>query len=248
MKKHSLLLLLLLGQTMAFSQVNPTTDHVDLAGTIGSGRGTAALSYVHNWRLFKKQKWEIGLGLRFTSGFGEKQEYTTAPAKLARTSTIPFVIVLSGQKTENWDTLTVQRPLVNSLNLSANFGYHFNAKWSAGFNIDLIGFSFGQKTSAILTSNGVTRTEPVAKVVPFNLLLTGDLDKGTLNSELFLKYKWNKRWGARAIYQFYFTEYETTTINQVAPDGTEVYRFRQKQNNFGLGLSYQLGSPRSKKL
>lgn len=233
---------LLLAHHVAQGQGSKTTDHVDVAGTIGGSRGTVALSYGHQWKLFKKQKWEAGVGLRFTSGFGEKQEYVTAPARLSRTSTIPFLVVVSGQQTENWDTLTVQRPLVNSFNLTANFGYHFNARWSTGFNIDLIGFSFGRTSSAILTSDGVTRTEPLAKEVPFNLLLTGDLDKGTLNSEFFIKYSWNDQWGLRAIYQFYFSEYETSTLHQVAPDGTEVYRFRQKQNNFGLGLSYQLNT------
>jgi hypothetical protein len=215
-----------------------TNQFADLTGAIGSSRGTIALSYVHNWKLGKKQKWEAGFGARLTTSFGTKQEYTTAPAKLARGTTVPFAVVLAEQKTENWDTLTVQRPLVNSLNISANFGYNFNSKWSAGFNIDLIGFSFGRKTSAILTSNGITKTEPVAKPASFNVLLTGDLDYGNLNSEFFIKYKINNRWGIRAVYQFNFTEYKTTTIKQIAPDGTEVDRFRQKANNLGAGVSY----------
>ena len=135
----------------------------DLTGTVGQSQGTVSASYVYNWRLGKKKKWEAGLGLRYTGYFGVKRDFTTAPGRLARSTTTPFVIVFAGQKIENWDTLTVQRPFVNSVNLSANFGYNFNAKWSAGFNIDLIGFSFGRTTSAILTSNGVTRTEPAAK-------------------------------------------------------------------------------------
>ncbi len=205
---------------------------------VGSSRSTLALSYVHNWKLGKKQKWEAGLGARFTTAFGTKQEYTTAPARLARGTTVPFVIVFAEQKIENWDTLTVQRPLVNSLNISANFGYNFSSQWSAGFNIDLIGFAFGRKTSAILTSNGITKTETAAKPASFNVLLTGDLDYGNLNSEFFIKYKLNNRWAVRGIYQFYFSEYKTTTIKQIAPDGTEVDRFRQKANNFGAGVSY----------
>jgi hypothetical protein len=213
---------------------------IDLAGTVGSSRGAAALSYVHNWKLGKKQKWEAGIGARFTSSFGTKQEYTTAPARLARTNTIPFLIVFAGQKTENWDTLTVQRPWANSLNITANFGYNFNSKWSAGFNIDLLGFAFGRKSPAVLTSDGITRTEPAATVSSFNALLTGDLDYGNLNSEFFLKYKLNEKWGIRGVYQFLFNEYKTTTIKQIAPDGTEVNRFRSKANNFGLAVSYQL--------
>jgi len=227
-----------LTQTSKLARVN---EFVDAAGTIGSSRGSAAVSYVYNWRAGQKRKWEIGIGGRITSSLGTKQEYTTAaPARLTRTNTIPFIIVFAGQKYENWDTLTVQRPLVNSLNLTANFGYNFNTRWSGGFNIDLIGFSFGRKTAAILTSNGITRTEAAAKPAGFNVLLTGDFDYGSLNSEFFLKYKLNSRWSLRGIYQFLFTEYKTTSIKQTAPDGTEIDRFRSKQNNLGASISYQL--------
>lgn len=211
---------------------------VDFAATIGQSQGTTALSYVYSWKIGKRKKLEAGIGARFTSMLGEKVEYITAPAKLARTHTTPFLIFFAGQKTENWDTLTVQRPFVNSLNLSANFGYNFNSRWSAVFNIDLAGVSFGRKSSAILTSNGVTRTEPSAKPARWNALLTGDLDYGSLNSEFSLKYKLNDRWRVRAVYQFIFTEYTTSSIKQTAPDGTMVDRFRNKANNFGAAVSW----------
>lgn len=213
---------------------------LDLAGTVGTSQGTAAASYVYTWKLGKRKRLEAGLGARFTSMFGKKIDFITAPAKFSRTNSTPFLIVFSGQETQNWDTLTVQRPFVNTLNLSANFGYNFSTKWSAIFNIDLIGFSVGRKSSAILTSNGTTRTEPNAKPAGFNALLTGDLDYGNLNSELSIKYKVNDKWSIRGVYQFLFTEYKTETIYQTAPDGTQVKRFRNKANNFGAGISYNL--------
>ena len=168
------------------------------------------------------------------------KDFTTAPARLARSTTIPFVIVFAGQVTQNWDTLTVQRPLTNSLNITANFGYNFNTRLYGGFNIDLIGFTAGRTTSAILTSDGYTTTEPAAKPTTFNVLLTGDNDRGSLNSEFFLKYKAAKRWSLKAVYQFLFVEYKTTNTHQVAPDGTIVTRFRNKANNYGVGIAYQL--------
>ena len=227
---------------VAYGQQSPLpriNQFVDAAATFGNSEGAVAVSYVHNWRIGRKRKWEAGLGIRGTSYFGTKKNFTTAPGRLSRSTTIPFVIVFAGQKTENWDTLTVQRPFVTSFNLSANFGYNFNHRLSGGFNIDLIGFSIGRKSSAILTSNGVTRTEPVTKVPAFNVLLTGDNDYGSLNSEFFLKYKLAEQWAIRGIYQFYFAEYKTTTIKQTAPDGTLVDRFRNKANIFGVGVSYQ---------
>lgn len=223
------------------AQVKKSSKHnefADLTATVGSSQAAIAASYIYNWKLGKKQKWEIGLGARWTSYFGTKKDFTTAPARLARGTTFPFVIVFASQETQNWDTLTVQRPFTNSINISANFGYNFNTTWSAGFNIDLIGFTFGRTTSAIFTSNGITKTEPMAKPAAFNVLLTGDNDYGTLNSEFFLKYKLNNKWAVKAAYQFVFVEYKTKDIKQTAPDGTIVDRFRIKANTLGAGVSY----------
>ena len=210
----------------------------DFSATIGASQQTLAASYVYNWRVGKKRKFELGLGLRNTAYFGIKKDFWTAPANVARSSSVPFLVVVSGQKTENWDTLTVQRPFTNSLNVSANFGYHLSNRWYAGFNIDLIGFTVGRTGSAVFTSNGTTTTEPAAKPAPFNLLLTGDLDLGSLNSEFFVYYNLNDKWSVKAVYQFMFVEYKTTNVKQTAPDGTIVDRFRNKANNAGIGVAY----------
>ncbi|WP_407527837.1 hypothetical protein PDL71_08090 [Lacibacter sp. MH-610] len=242
MKKFIAVLVFLIGgSTVSFAQQSklPKTNQlVDFSATIGTSQQSLAASYVYNWGIGKKRKFELGVGLRNTAYFGVKREYWTAPANLARTSTTPFLIFFAGQKTENWDTLTVQRAFTNSLNISANLGYHINNKLYAGFNIDVIGFTIGQKSSGILVSNGITRTEPEAKPAAFNLLLTGDHDLGTLNSEFFLRYNINKKWSIKGIYQFLFVEYKTTNIKQTAPDGTLNDRFRNKANNFGLGVAY----------
>ena len=210
----------------------------DFSATIGASQQTLAASYVYNWRVGKKRKFELGLGVRNTAYFGIKKDFWTAPASVARTSSIPFLVVVSGQKTENWDTLTVQRPFTNSLNVSANFGYHLSNRWYAGFNIDLLGFTVGRTGSAVFTSNGTTTTEPAAKPASFNLLLTGDLDLGSLNSEFFVYYNLNDKWSLKAVYQFMFVEYKTTNVQQTAPDGTIVERFRNKANHAGIGVAY----------
>ncbi len=246
MRKIFIVAFITISSLIGFAQqksVNTTNKFADITGTIGTSQGSGAASYVYNWKFGfgKKKNWEAGIGARLTSSFGTKLEYTTAgPAKFTRTSTTPFLIVFAGQRPENWDTLTVQRPFVNALNLTANFGYNFSPKWSGGFNIDLIGASFGRKSPAVFLSNGVTITEPSAKPTPFNVLLTGDHDRGSLNSEFFVKYKLNDRWALRGIYQFLFTEHTTENIKQVLPDGSSINRFRNKSNNFGIGVSYQL--------
>lgn len=219
--------------------------YFDLAGTIGQSQGSVSASYVRNWKLWEKRKWEAGFSLRWSSYFGTKTEFITAPARLARTNTTPFLIFFAGQRKETQDTLTVQRPYTNSVNLAINIGYNFSEKWSGGFNIDVIGFTFGRKSAAILTSDGETQTEPAAKPASFNLLLTGDHDRGSLNSEFFLRYHFNETWSMRAIYEFLFVEYKTSSVKQIAPDGTVVDRFRNKANTFGLGVSYHLKTIRN---
>ena len=232
-------MMLLVGMVAAQKESTSKTNRfVDLALTAGASQGSAALSYVHNWKIGKKQKWEIGIGGRLTSYFGTKRDYTTAgPARLTRSHSIPFLIFFADQKPENWDTLNVQRPFTTALNTSINIGYHFNKKWSAGFNIDLIGVTFGRTTNGILTSNGTTRNDSEVKPTAFNVLLTGDHDLGSLNSELFVGYKLSDKWSLRGVYQFYFSEYKTTNLNQVASDGTVITRFRNKVNAFGIGIS-----------
>jgi len=140
-----------------------------------------------------KQDWVYAIA----STFGVKKDLTTAPARLAISTASPFVIVFAAQKTENWDTIAVQRLFVN---------------WC-----------------------GITRTEPDAKLAAFNVLLTDDNDYGSINSEFFLKYKLAEKWDIKAVYQFYFAEYKTNTIEQTAPDGTPVNSFRNKVNALGPG-------------
>jgi hypothetical protein len=223
------------------SKAAATSSFIDLTATVGKDQGSAALSYVYNWKMGKKKRFEMGAGIRWTTYLGEKKEFITAgPASLTRAFSAPFLIVFAGQKEENFDTLTVQRPLINAINLSFNLGYDITARLYGGVNIDVIGFSFGRKSSAVFTSNAESMTESDARPTAFNLLLTGDHDKGTLNSEFFLRYKIGKGWSVKALYQFIFAEYETNTLVQVAPDGTEVTRFRNKANNLGIGIVYHI--------
>lgn len=223
------------------SNLSPFSKRLDFGATLGQSQGSFSLAYNYAKNIGKKRKWEIGAGLRLSSYTGSKKDFITAgPARYTRSFTVPFLIVFAGQNEKNFDTLTVQRPFVNSLNIQFLLGYHLSPKLYAGCNIDLIGASIGRKSSAVFTRNGQTTTDPSVKPVAFNLLLTGDHDRGSLNSEFFLAYSLNKRISLKAIYQFIFIEYQSQTVSQVFDDGVRNTRFRNKANNLGLGLSYQL--------
>jgi hypothetical protein len=219
-------------------QVHDDSQWLDISATVARKQSVLSASWVKNWDIGKAKKIELGIGARLSLYGGNDRAFITAPAKYARTNTTPFYIVIAGQKTWCWDTLTVEEPFTASLNLSGNAGYHFAKNWYAGLNIDLIGFSMGSSSSAVLQSNGNQLIEKKARPYNFNLLLTGDNDLGTLNSEFFIRYQINEQMAIKAIYQFFFTEYKTTTISQTAPDGAEITRFRNKVNAGGLGLVY----------
>lgn len=229
-----MLLVIGIGSVQAQSRIRPSFDFTLAAG---SSQATVSVAGWQHWQLGKKKRLEIGVGPRLSFYTGTKKDFWTAPAKIARGSSTPFLVVFSSQETKNWDTLTVQRPLIFSLNAAIQVAHQIGKRFRAGVNIDLVGFSVGRTTPAVFTSDG-TRQTTEASPVPFNLLLTGDLDKGSLNSEFFLQYKLTENWKLRAVYQFYFAEYQTNTKIQQLPEPNN--RFRNKANLLGLGVSYSL--------
>ncbi|MCU0385421.1 MAG: hypothetical protein MUE38_05295 [Flavihumibacter sp.] len=234
--KHvlTILLVFMISKVQAQNQLRPS---VDLSIAAGSSQATISIAGWHHWQLGKKKRLEIGIGPRITSYIGNKKDFWTAPASIARGSSAPFLVVFSSQETENWDTLNVQRPLVFSMNAAVQVAHQIGKRFRAGINIDLVGFSVGRTSAAVFTSDGRQETTE-AKPVPFNLLLTGDLDKGSLNSELFFQYRLKEKWSIRAVYQFYFAEYKTNTRIQQLPEPND--RFRNKANLLGIGVSYSL--------
>ena len=210
----------------------------DLTLGIGSSQVTGSLSYVHNWKVGKRKKWELGLGTRFTGYFGSNLYFRTAPAKLTSGKTDPTVL-FSKDIEANIDSVLFPKAQISSLNLSLNFGYNFSKKFSAGLSIDAIGFSFGKKQSGIYYGNNYATGVPVtAKPTGFNVLLISDNDKGSLNSELFARYKWNDSWGVKLGLQFFFAEYTTDTDVQTTPGGEKNDRFRKKMAGVGVGVTY----------
>ena len=210
----------------------------DISIGIGSSQGTGSIAYVYNWKIGKRKKWEAGFGARFTSYFGSNLYFKTAPAKLTSGKTGPAVL-FADDIVPNIDSVLFPKAQINSFNLSLNFGYNFSKKFSAGLSIDAIGFSFGKKQSGIYYGNNFATGIPItAKPTGFNLLLISDNDKGSLNSELFARYKWNGSWGVKLGLQFFFAEYTTATEVQTTPGGDKNDRFRKKMAGAAVGVTY----------
>ena len=221
-------------------KIRAVDNFAELTTGIGSSQVTGSLAYVYNWKVGKRKKFELGLGARFTSYFGSNLYFTTAPAKLTSGKTDPTVL-FAKDINQNIDSVLFPKAQINSLNLTLNFGYNFSKKFSAGLTIDAIGFSFGKKQSGIYYGNNFATGVPVtAKPTAFNLLLISDNDKGSLNSELFARYRWNDSWGVKLGLQFFFAEYTTNTEVQTTPGGDKNDRFRKKMAGVGIGVTYNL--------
>ena len=195
----------------------------------GSNQFTTSLNYQYLWNIGKKKQWQIGTGARLTNNFGNKNFYITAPAKLTSGKTGPAVF-FADQIEPNIDSLLFNKTQANALNITVNFGFKINDKFTVGFNIDAIGFSFGGRQAGTFYGNGGTVGAANANPTTFNLLLVSDNDLGTLNSEFFALYNFNKKWGVKLGFQFLFTEYTTSTKVQTTQSGQQNDRFRNKSS------------------
>jgi len=208
----------------SFSQNQSTVNYADFTGALGSNQGSVAVDYFHLWKLGKSKKIEVGFGGRFTSYFGSSQYYSSAPAGLAADES-------------KSDSLLLQSSQVNAFNLAINLGYRLSSKFGLGFNIDAVGFSFGGKQSGSYI-NGNQGQATSAKPTAFNILLIGNNDQGSLNSEFYVRYFIKEKLAIKLAYQYLFTEYTTETEIQQLPEAND--RFRNKASLFSVGITKQL--------
>jgi len=209
-------------------------NNFDLNISGGNNQFATNLAWTH-FGILKKHKFKIGYGARFNSTFGSEKKFITAPARISTGRTGPLSF-FSKPKKDQLDTLVLGNPQVNSLNLTINFQYSFSPRFDVGFTIDAIGFSFGnEQTGAFNSAEAPPQISRVqhATVTPFNVLLIGDNDIGTLNSELYLRYYPWKSLGISAGAGNLFVEY--TTDDKLTFDND---RFRSKTIMFSLGLTY----------
>lgn len=221
--KFSIALSFLFLAITSFSQDHSTANYGSLTGAIGSSQGSVSVDYFHLWKLGKSKKFEVGLGGRLTSYFGTSQYYSSAPASLAADE-------------KKSDSVLLQSPQVNAVNLAINLGYRLSPKVGLGFNIDAIGFSFGGKQDGSYI-NGNQGQITSAKPTSFNILLIGNNDQGSLNSEFYVRYFIKEKLAIKLAYQYLFTEYTTETAVQQLPETND--RFRNKASLFSLGLTKQ---------
>lgn len=235
MKKTSLLLVILLTiNQISFAQSkNQRIADLSIAAI---GGFSPALSYNYNWGLGKKGKFKIGTGIRFTYFAAGNRDLITAPATLTSGEKGPQVLFLENIL-GNLDTLKFPKVGIGYINIPIHLQYSFSKKLEIGFNIDAIGFSFGNKLNGTFyasDSKSLNKTTQSAKPTVFNLLLVSDNDLGSLNSELYARYWLNDKIGLRAGLSFQFIEYTTDKVLTFEND-----RFRTKNLLPMIAFSYK---------
>lgn len=189
-----------------------------------SNQFSPSISYQKMYELGSKKKFSIGWGVRLNSFFGGEKSYLTAPASLT-TGKQSIAALFSELIPGNIDTLNVQRSSLVALNTMIALQYRFKRS-AIGFNIDAIGFTLGGKQNALFNaaeSAILDQTRQMASPTPFNLLLIGDSDRGSINSELFFSHLLKSQNAIRFGVSFQFLEY--TTENALTFDNA---RFRYK--------------------
>lgn len=212
------------------SQTPNVKNRVDLSLSVGKGTFSVAASGFRLHPVALKKKFYLGYGLRYTGFFGSNKNYITAPAEVSEGN------FFKPQNKAKLDTITFATTQANSVNLNVHLAYAINPKLLIGFNIDAIGFSFGSPRGGILQSNGVLSSVQ-AEVSSFNILLTGDYDKGSLNSEFYGLYALNDKFSLKGGISFIFTEY--TTYQKIASNFNND-TFRNKNLGLMLGVAYSL--------
>ena len=224
MKTISLLLILAfpvagLAQSTGTGDRSPdykrTDQTVDVSVATNGDFSTVALSLNRLHGLGRSHRFRIGYGLRLTSAFGRNTDYKTAPSRLVKGPGKGSALGLFAKNIdENLDTLRVPTTQANALNVSLHLEYALSRRVDVGFNIDLIGFTFGPNQVGRFVANRPVRsplsgTGQPARLTSFNILLGDQSDRGSLNSEGYVRYRFSDRISLRGGLSFIANEYTT---------------------------------------
>ena len=206
-------------------------NSADATVSFGKNIILTSLAFQRTYHYGSKKRLISGFGIRINNNSGSNTNFVTAPAKVSEGN------FFKKQNEAKLDTLTLNSHNVTSVNLAVYLGYQFSKKLSAEFNIDAVGFSFGSKQTGTFHaySQNFSSGQELAGVSPVNVLLTGDYDLGSLNSELVGNYKISKNLDLKVGVSFVFSEY--TTDKKLVFDND---RFRNKSLIPSLGIRYKL--------
>ena len=215
--------------------ISPWEKRIGITGAFGEGATSMTLGFSHLYGFGSSRRFKMGYGLRLSSFFGSDRKFTAAPPDLASQDNPQYFGVGDTFFGINDEPSNSQ---LNAVNLGLYTEYSITENVLVGFNIDVIGFSFGAEKDGTVYDNaavdGLTIISSTsAKPTSFNALLVGNNDIGTLNSEFWIGYKIASNLLVKGAFSYLFTEYTTEGQYQ---DGND--RFRYKAAQGAIGVSY----------
>ena len=165
---------------------------LEVAAGAGSSRHTGALSFVYQFAVAWNRRARVGYGARYSFFGGSDLRFRTADRGQ-----------LDGNPT---DHAIVRDPAIHAVNLAAHVSLRLFGGAELGFNIDVIGVSFGRDKT--LESEAPGDAPRPGSPTSFNLLRGGARDRGTLNSEFYLGWQATQRLILRVGLSHFVAEYE----------------------------------------
>lgn len=163
-------------------------QQVDLDGSFGGGAKAWRASASSQWRLRVGGRLELGVGLRVTYYGGEPSSYRNQGAITTATpATVPV------------------DPSVWGVNLMVSGQIDVAGPVFTGANIDVIGVAGGASSAG---------SNLTLKPARGSILLYGNNDRGSLNSEFFLGARLSPRFSLRAGMSHYVTGYQVSDATQ----------------------------------
>ncbi len=203
------------------------------AGIAFNNKGlTVSYHYYEFVKVKRKDIFQVGWGLRASQFVSNNLDYTSAPARFAKSLATT-------------DTLQMSKSTVTSLNFNVAAQISLLNKIDIGASIDLLGLATGGKRTGFhLGSAGFTtdslnihKTNQIAKPTTTAIQLFGNSTHGNLNAEIYARVRFTRTMGLKVAYIFCTNEYKTT--NPMV-EGNQ--RFRARSEMIYIGLNFLIAN------
>lgn len=208
-----------------FYFVNPDNFYNFGFSSLGN-RNTISVTWQHMHVLDDKNKsLRVGYGLRYSSYFGAYGDFISAQSSFGTTP-------------NDIDTVAFENYRIHTLNFALFLSFALTRKMEVELNIDLGGMAYSNPMDGYY--NTIKRKMYTdkelfqrAQAPRYNALLIGSNDRGSLNSELVLRYWFGRKMGFKVGVAHMVTE--LVTDNQLY---NGVNRFRNTTTMVAVGFSY----------
>jgi hypothetical protein len=176
--------------------------YVDMSLSLGQKIFTGSVAWHKMFNIAWKKRIRLGAGLRFNMANVIDRTFVTAfPAR---------------PEGGSYDSLFLDDHTIYSLNLTFNADISFTRWLDAGMNIDVVGVSFGETSDASYQSATFSPSASTEQANPelLNVFLFGRNDRGSLNSQFYLRFWPGENFFVKAGFSIYhIIENTSNTLN-----------------------------------